>query len=322
MPKVEMIAPEEDTSSTTRTFLTEEIAPPKEPPKREHAPVAEHRLSSQDIRMSEPSTETIPTWFKPKARTSLPKHEPAAKPPKHEPPTPSLQDELSAETEKRGFVGRIKDALLGTKKAENGFLNGRLSGVEQRIDTLEALCDKLAHPTVTEERDPTRERLQMIETSLARLSRMERDQRDSEILLQRLQKIEQSIEEETADLNTIIQRLQKLEEGTADLNTILQRLQKLEEASSTDAITDRLDKMQEALDSTTYVKEALTAAEDQVTKLSKRLDVIVTTLKDSIGFGIHREFSCKSCGTKGYVALNIRCTQCGKEGWMGWWPEK
>jgi ParB family chromosome partitioning protein len=36
--------------------------------------------------------------------------------------------------------------------------------------------------------------------------------------------------------------------------------------------------------------------------------------------GLRREFVC-SCGAKGEVAAYIKCTECNKETWLGWWPK-
>lgn len=36
---------------------------------------------------------------------------------------------------------------------------------------------------------------------------------------------------------------------------------------------------------------------------------------------LREQFKC-SCGTKGMVAVAIKCTNCGRESWWGWWPEE
>jgi hypothetical protein len=43
-------------------------------------------------------------------------------------------------------------------------------------------------------------------------------------------------------------------------------------------------------------------------------------LKDTLLVGVRREFKC-DCGAKGFVAVYIKCTKCGKETWRGWWPK-
>ena len=34
------------------------------------------------------------------------------------------------------------------------------------------------------------------------------------------------------------------------------------------------------------------------------------------------EFICEGCGSKGWIATHIKCTECGRETWWGWWPER
>jgi hypothetical protein len=36
---------------------------------------------------------------------------------------------------------------------------------------------------------------------------------------------------------------------------------------------------------------------------------------------IQNRFTCE-CGTKGMVAISIKCTKCEEETWWGWWPEE
>jgi len=36
---------------------------------------------------------------------------------------------------------------------------------------------------------------------------------------------------------------------------------------------------------------------------------------------LRESFSCE-CRTSGMVAVHIKCTNCGKETWRGWWPKK
>jgi len=33
-------------------------------------------------------------------------------------------------------------------------------------------------------------------------------------------------------------------------------------------------------------------------------------------------FKCSHCHSRGLVAMYVKCTGCGKESWLGWWPEK
>ncbi len=33
-------------------------------------------------------------------------------------------------------------------------------------------------------------------------------------------------------------------------------------------------------------------------------------------------FTCNHCHVKSTVAIHIKCTSCGKDNWMGWWPDE
>jgi DNA mismatch repair ATPase MutL len=164
-------------------------------------------------------------------------------------------------------------------------LEGSLVELAQRMDRVEASCERLDHATSwIESISDVTERLQTIEATLATLVQMERNEED--------------------------------------IDDILDRLRKIEETTDIDAVLERLRDIQATASKTSLVKENFNVVESEIAKLSGRIEAITATLKDSIGYGIHRDFSCRSCGSKGHVAITIRCTHCGKEGWMGWWPEK
>jgi ribosomal protein L37E len=38
--------------------------------------------------------------------------------------------------------------------------------------------------------------------------------------------------------------------------------------------------------------------------------------------GAKHQFTCNSCGSKGWIAAKIKCAKCGHETYRGWWPEK
>jgi hypothetical protein len=37
---------------------------------------------------------------------------------------------------------------------------------------------------------------------------------------------------------------------------------------------------------------------------------------------IKSNFRCNSCKSHGRVAMYLKCTSCGEEQWVGWWPKK
>ena len=179
----------------------------------------------------------------------------------------------------------VEETTVANKLEEEVSFKDSLAELAHRLDRVEASCERLDHATSwIESISAMTERLQAIEATLASLAETERDERD--------------------------------------IDVILDRLRKIEETTDTDAILERLRDIHDTAARTSLGKEDLDVVEAEIAKLSGRIEAITATLKDSIGYGIHRDFSCRSCGSKGHVAITIRCTECGKEGWMGWWPEK
>jgi hypothetical protein len=38
-------------------------------------------------------------------------------------------------------------------------------------------------------------------------------------------------------------------------------------------------------------------------------------------FSLQDDFQCQRCQSKSLVAIHVKCTGCGDESWMGWWPK-
>ncbi len=53
-----------------------------------------------------------------------------------------------------------------------------------------------------------------------------------------------------------------------------------------------------------------------------QVEDIVGCLKLTPGLAAKKTFQCGHCRTKGYVAVHVQCTQCGKNTLMGWWPAR
>jgi hypothetical protein len=83
----------------------------------------------------------------------------------------------------------------------------------------------------------------------------------------------------------------------------------------------RLDGLERIVGTKPLQKEDVRKIKADLAKLSRQIEAISANLKDTPVYGLHKHFVCRSCGSGGHVALIIRCTQCGKEGWQGWWPE-
>jgi SMC interacting uncharacterized protein involved in chromosome segregation len=67
--------------------------------------------------------------------------------------------------------------------------------------------------------------------------------------------------------------------------------------------------LKELKEQTSELREAILEAVTPE-ELEERLD-------GAIGLGIKQKFGCQ-CGATGFVAMRVRCTQCGRESWWGW----
>ena len=58
------------------------------------------------------------------------------------------------------------------------------------------------------------------------------------------------------------------------------------------------------------------------TPLENRMDDIEDKASDDPLWGARYQITCENCGTKGWVAVKIKCTKCGHETYFGWQPKK
>ena len=112
-----------------------------------------------------------------------------------------------------------------------------------------------------------------------------------------------------------IERLQKTVEMMVELG-------KAKPTVDFDDILKRLETLERIVEPKPVVIDEVRKIKEQLTKLSTRVDAMSTNLQETPGYGLHKSFICKYCGSEGHVALVVRCTQCGKERWQGWWPEE
>ena len=61
---------------------------------------------------------------------------------------------------------------------------------------------------------------------------------------------------------------------------------------------------------------------NQLQELSAQVDGILEKLQSTAGYDIGKTFRCNSCDSQGMVAIRVKCTECGRENWWGWWPKK
>ena len=64
------------------------------------------------------------------------------------------------------------------------------------------------------------------------------------------------------------------------------------------------------------------AVVSQLKKMTGQVQSITQGLQNTPGIGVRGSFQCGSCGTKGMVVSLVRCSRCGKEKWLGWWPQQ
>ena len=57
----------------------------------------------------------------------------------------------------------------------------------------------------------------------------------------------------------------------------------------------------------------------RIDKISNILKMLQEKKPESSFF---ENFTCSQCRSKGLVAIYVKCTSCGKENWMGWWPDE
>ncbi len=115
----------------------------------------------------------------------------------------------------------------------------------------------------------------------------------SDELLKTIQATLDDLAQRMTKVETNISRLSQQEGGSPDVSASVQRL------------SQRLE---------TVVRN--------LQKVNSQVDGVSKGLEGTPGYNIRSDFTCKSCGSHGFIALPMKCTQCGEEGWWGWWPKE
>ena len=86
------------------------------------------------------------------------------------------------------------------------------------------------------------------------------------------------------------------------------------------SVMQRVDKIEEKIE---QIAAVIKLNPDTTTLFERRLDEIHNILETLIQnkADIRDEFQCSKCQSKKAVAIHVKCTACGNENWMGWWPE-
>ena len=112
----------------------------------------------------------------------------------------------------------------------------------------------------------------------------------------------------------------QIESLYAMMADLTKRLTKIETAMSK---FDQMEKaIAEARSSTSQSPQALHDLEEQFEDLNDQLDDFTEKLSASLGYNIGNIHQCNHCGSEGLVAIRVKCTECGDENWLGWWPPK
>ncbi len=92
-----------------------------------------------------------------------------------------------------------------------------------------------------------------------------------------------------------------------------------ERMATVEANSEKFEEYRKAFETALMANRQLQLAQSQA--VNTQLKTITQGLRNTLGYDIKKNFRCDSCGSEGAVALKIRCTQCEKENWWGWWPK-
>ncbi len=103
-----------------------------------------------------------------------------------------------------------------------------------------------------------------------------------------------------------------------------------------DDLVQRMTKVETNISRLSQKEEKAADVRLPVQKLSQRLETVVKNLRKvdsqvsgvlrglegTPGYSIRSDFTCQSCGSHDFIAIPMRCTKCGSDGWWGWWPNE
>jgi hypothetical protein len=87
-------------------------------------------------------------------------------------------------------------------------------------------------------------------------------------------------------------------------------------------LTTAMQKLKEMEEKITQISALLKLSPNSTDNLKNRFDEITRRLDElqQNNTGIQEEFECRKCKSQQSVAVHVKCTKCGDESWMGWWP--
>ena len=105
----------------------------------------------------------------------------------------------------------------------------------------------------------------------------------------------------------------------ASLADLAQRITKVE--TSVRQLSQREQEVHEIDPAVQRLSKKLPAVVKELQKVNDQVRGIGRGLAATPDYGVRKDFTCSSCGSHGFVAMPMKCTQCGSEGWWGWWPK-
>jgi hypothetical protein len=88
-------------------------------------------------------------------------------------------------------------------------------------------------------------------------------------------------------------------------------------------MTNSMQRLEKAEDKVAQIYSLLKLDPEETVSLGGRLDAIYSRVDELAQHysDYQNEFECNHCKSKQNMALHVKCTSCGEEAWMGWWPE-
>jgi hypothetical protein len=68
--------------------------------------------------------------------------------------------------------------------------------------------------------------------------------------------------------------------------------------------------------------ETLRRTVAELTNRLNKLETVMFKSQKSFRCDIRNNFHCGHCQSEGKVAMYLKCTSCGEEQWVGWWPNR
>jgi hypothetical protein len=109
------------------------------------------------------------------------------------------------------------------------------------------------------------------------------------------------------EISTLKKNVADLSKEVGKLSVALQTITQLEER------VKELEAVKKLL------PDSIEILKTRIDKISGILKMIQQKQPDS---AFLKNFVCSKCRSKGLVAIYVKCTSCGKENWMGWWPDE